>query len=35
MPTTGEAKDRARAHADRVVAYVREQVFPLVGATAP
>jgi acetoin utilization protein AcuC len=32
LATTGEAKERARAHADRVVGTIEETVFPLIGA---
>jgi len=35
MPTTGEAKERAMAHADRVASYIEETVFPLLGAQKP
>lgn len=32
MPTKGEDKDRAGAHANRMVRYIRENVFPILGA---
>ena len=35
MPTLGEAKERARADADRVVAFIWKNIFPLLGAVAP